>query len=256
MAYDKNVFVLGAGASVGAGAPVLNDFLRRARDLLDNQHSLLNCEERKAFERIFQWRYNIAAVRRYMNIDLENVEELFSLVDMSCQLDFKIGEQEAEETRKDLTLLISRTLELTIKFRDIKVNNVNRYSGDQTYYEFANLLSRWSPSHNKDKSEFDSIITLNYDTALDRTLSSMGRTFTYCTPWSKMKSEQYKLLKLHGSINWGICQNPKCNMRKEYIRFQLSIPNTDYHTIETTRLIYKDKCKCGASFAPFIVPPT
>jgi hypothetical protein len=50
MAYDKSVFILGAGASVPAGAPVLNDFLKKARELLDNPicinlRTLCNCQQ-------------------------------------------------------------------------------------------------------------------------------------------------------------------------------------------------------------------
>jgi len=45
MAYEKNVFILGAGASVEAGIPVVNDFLARARQLLDNPQSRLDDED-------------------------------------------------------------------------------------------------------------------------------------------------------------------------------------------------------------------
>jgi len=86
MAYDKNVFILGAGASVEAGAPILNDFLKRARELLDNPRSGLTPEEREAFRRVFEWRGNIYPALRFLKLNLENLEDLFSLIDMASML--------------------------------------------------------------------------------------------------------------------------------------------------------------------------
>lgn len=52
MLFHKNVFILGAGFSVDAGAPVMSNFLQKARQLLDNRESGLHDEDRKSFKRL------------------------------------------------------------------------------------------------------------------------------------------------------------------------------------------------------------
>ncbi len=76
MAYDKNVFILGAGASKAAGAPILKEFMLKARELLENhQYSGLskNADDIKAFECVFEWRSNLYRVLRRLNIDFDNL---------------------------------------------------------------------------------------------------------------------------------------------------------------------------------------
>jgi len=254
MAYDKNVFILGAGASVGAGAPVLNDFLKKARELLDNPKSPLESEERAAFKRVFEWRGRIYPVLRFLKIDLENIENLFSLVDMSYQL----GLEDTEDARNDLIKLVSRALELTVKFSRYDYEG-DRVTADRTYFSFVELLKEWAPKENGGKSEFDSIITLNYDIACDQAFHAQQVLFTYGDPWTKANNSGYKLLKLHGSINWGICSHPQCDYKKADMGFSYytPIPGTDYSYMEPTQRIYSIRCeKCGRTLTPFIVPPT
>ena len=265
MAYDKNVFIFGAGASAGAGAPVLRDFLKRARELYDNRNSGLSPEERKDFADVFNWRVGISPTLRYLRIDLDNVEDLFSLVDMAQQL----GDEEAERIIPGLIRMVSRTLELVVRFKFDPVafeqSSMDFYKSieqDWSYRGFLEVLQNWIDHRGVDVTERDSFITLNYDTIFDQTMRSMGRGFTYCHPdWdSSMSSDAHKLLKLHGSTNWGIC--PECGHKEAEMEFfdpGRSFPSGPSKVVVmcTAAKLYESECpECKAKLRPFIVPPT
>ena len=131
MAYDKNVFIFGAGASVAAGAPILREFMLKARELLDNhQYSGLEegSDDKKAFETVFDWRSSLYRVLRRLNIDFDNLEDLFSLVDMSGQF----GNRGMSKVHTALTRLACRTIELSVV---IKSNG--RHTADEEYIKLA-----------------------------------------------------------------------------------------------------------------------
>jgi len=203
MAYDKSVFILGAGASVPAGAPVLNDFLKKARELLDNPNSLLDSDERDVFRRVFEWRGKIYPALRFLKLDLDNMENLFCLVDMAYQL----GLEKKRNAKINLIKLVTRTLDLTIKFGPGEEHN--------TYSSFVGFLQK---PKDITRTELNSIISLNYDIGCEQAFSSRGVSFTYGDPWSEVDDSAYKLLKLHGSVNWGVC--PKCNYKKANADFR------------------------------------
>jgi NAD-dependent SIR2 family protein deacetylase len=261
MAYDKSVFILGAGASVPAGAPVLNDFLKKARELLDNPNSPLDSDEKDIFRRVFEWRGRMYPALRFLKLDLENMENLFCLVDMAYQLGIEV----TEDVRNNLIRLIARTLDLTVKFSTLRISAKKQeetYSSDPTYYEFIELLKVWHSKNDVVKTEFDSIITLNYDICCEQALISQEVPFTYGDPWSDPNKIGYKLLKLHGSINWVICQ--ECKDTKADLDFNyniIPIRRTGYSHIGIAERIFKPQystqCKeCGQDLSLFIVPPT
>jgi NAD-dependent SIR2 family protein deacetylase len=262
MAYDKSVFILGAGASVPAGAPVLNDFLKKARELLDNPNSELDNADREAFKHVFEWRGRMYPALRFLKLDLENMENLFCLVDMSYQLGF----EKKKNIINDLIRLVGRTLDLTIKFKEIyKIDNLT----DKTYLDFINLLENWKQekldfinlleNRNQLKSDakkigLDSIITLNYDIVCDQVFYIREIPFTYDYPPVDPDDSAYKLLKLHGSINWGVCL--KCKHIKTVPYFPSS-PYTNLYNLDIAKRIYDIPCeKCKKPLIPFIVPPT
>ena len=268
MAFDKNVFIFGAGASAGAGAPVLKDFLKRARELYDNRNSGLSGDEREAFGSVFKWRGGIYPALRVLKIDLDNVEDLFSLVDMAWQP----GDQEAGHIVHSLIKMVSRTLELVVKFRFDPVQLIQsggdfdkHVSNDWAYRGFLEVLENWIGHRDAAATERDSFITLNYDTIFDRTLRSLGRGFTYCHPdWlSGMDPESHKLLKLHGSVNWGKC--PECGYKMAEMDFfgrGRNVPGSEFITMCAAAKLYQTDCpECAkkgltVNLRPFAVPPT
>jgi hypothetical protein len=113
--FRKNVFILGAGFSANAGAPVMWDFIARAKELRDDQRLNLPEEDRKTFGLVFQRLSELRVAQAKMAIDIENIEHLFSLLDM----DIEFGGTTKLTLRRDLIFLILRTLEKTIRTENL-----------------------------------------------------------------------------------------------------------------------------------------
>jgi hypothetical protein len=109
---DRNVYVLGAGASASAGAPLIRNFLDCSRQLYDQPFSGLESSERDHFKRVFDFRRAMAQAREKILIDLDDIEQLFGLVEISHRLR-DIG----PETRKSIVYLIAKTLQVSIEER-------------------------------------------------------------------------------------------------------------------------------------------
>src|SRR5262249_39543565 len=71
--------ILGAGFSAEAGLPLISSFLVRMRDAVDWLEKKGRHEEREAIERVLDFRHESAAAGYRINIDLDNIEHLFSL---------------------------------------------------------------------------------------------------------------------------------------------------------------------------------
>ena len=80
--FRKNVYILGAGFSANAGAPVMRNFIEQSKLLRDDARLGLSAEDQKAFERVFKRLGELRVAQARMTIDLENIEHLFSLLDM------------------------------------------------------------------------------------------------------------------------------------------------------------------------------
>lgn len=231
---NQNVFILGAGFSRGAGAPLIRDFLDVSREIFDDPNSELDAEERSQFRRVFEFKRQVAQAREKFRIDLDNVEQLFGLVEMSHRL------ESAPATTRDATVyLIAKTLQLAVareKNRDWIRFSVNRdflkvdrrfagfvepepggtdiYHSD-LYRHFALLLSGKYDDPQKSASRSSIVISFNYDLVLDHALKQVGAGPSYGLPNAELDepdaatqgSPAVLLLKLHGSTNWAICQN-------------------------------------------------
>lgn len=115
MLFRKNVFILGAGFSADAGAPVMSNFLQKARQLLDNRESGLHDEDRKSFKRVFDFLRELRAAQAKITLDLENIERLFGLAEM----DLGFGGGNRGAFRRDLIFLILKTLERSIRSENL-----------------------------------------------------------------------------------------------------------------------------------------
>lgn len=101
---DRNVYILGAGFSAEAGLPLIKDFMNRMRDAaawLAEQGQ--REREVKAIERVLAFRLRAAAAAYRVPMDIENVEELFSLASASARQ--ALGE--------DMALAIAATLDFS-----------------------------------------------------------------------------------------------------------------------------------------------
>jgi hypothetical protein len=222
---DHNVYILGAGFSKEAGAPLVNDFLDIARDIYHDPNSKLDSEEREMFRQVFEFKKRVSQSREKFIIDLDDIEQLFGLIEMSHRLEQK------EDVRGAMVYVIAKTLQIaienhrkrpTIKFgfpaefgsihpsmiRDVRLDSPNVYTTD-IYNFFALLLS----GRYDRKSRSNTVITFNYDLVLDHALLSLKAGPKYGLPDDQtddgtLGEQGVHLLKLHGSTNWAIC--PAC----------------------------------------------
>lgn len=268
---NRNVFILGAGFSVGAGAPIVHNFLDRARELYDDPASELTPDERRHFHNVFEFRRKMAQSREKINIDLDDIEQLFGLVEMSLRL----GDV-SQDTRYSTVYLIAKTLELATK--GFRRNNIVFPVGGLTslpeladtwtpptdstnqptrisdvYSFFANLVQGKMDDPEKRRARRDTVITFNYDLVLDDAIWRTGGSPLYHLPTSLLDAPEapepgsVNVLKLHGSTNWGICVS--CMKSILVLRGKVT---------ESPREFQNMKCKlCGkAAFQPLLVPPS
>ena len=252
---DENVFILGAGASVESGAPLMNNFIDVAEDLF--REGAVN-DVSEDFERVFTIIDELQTVYSKSFIDLNNIESLFGAIEMAGIIN-KLGNHTKEEIakiRNSLIVLISRTLEKKVRFPVTNKSVISTLS----YQKLINLL--------KDKKmTSSSIITFNYDIALDFALYVNSYDPNYCLD-NKIK-QNIKLLKLHGSLNWFKCEKTDeifpYTMSKFFTKYPFNIGDDDdddgdkskYISICTKHLdIQKQHLGKSIENVPVIVPPT
>lgn len=194
------VFILGAGASKQCGAPLMADFL----DVASHLYKTNKVKDRKSeFERVFRAIGSLQAVHSKSQLDLTNIESIFTALDIASILG-KLPDTEPNEIQKvirALKELIVMTLELTIKFPSVK----SHIGVPVPYDEFSKLLKYLRdeafPSHTV------SVITFNYDIAVDMALFRAGMGPDYGIPPNTSHQRPVPLLKLHGSLNWASREN-------------------------------------------------
>ncbi|TKJ41723.1 hypothetical protein CEE37_03915 [candidate division LCP-89 bacterium B3_LCP] len=196
----RTVLILGAGASVDAGAPVMNDFLDVSQELLDNNDCDGNEED---FELVFKAISRMRQLHEKVNINVINLEEVFSAIEMGVILG-RFGDIEGDELArlsKSLKRVICTTLERTMKFEFAKSDD--RLQATEANLRLMGLLKRLEEK-NTSKKLRSCVITFNYDLAIDIAFMFRKIDFTYCL--DETNETVYPFLKLHGSLNWGKCR--------------------------------------------------
>lgn len=205
---DHNVYILGAGFAAQAGLPLIKDFMNRMRDAaawLAKQDG--REQEVAAIERVLEFRLKAAAAAYRVPLDVENVEELFSLAAASTR----------EKLTKDVTLAIAATLDFArcdhthnqlalpkeYRFYQVGVqdsshwkkpeswdsplasteNSVNSGALKGNWYScppydfFAGIMGGY---FNKPSAgSLDTIVTFNYDLAIETALYHLKIPFSY-----------------------------------------------------------------------------
>lgn len=189
------VFILGAGASKEAGAPLMPEFLDVAHDLWKRggvkEHDITK------FQQVFEAISALQSVHSKSQLDIHNVESVFATLEMAITLDkFPLVEkQDLKRTIEAMKRLISVTIEETMRF---PVGN-NGVRPPIPYESFADLVQ-----HLREKSlpkHRVSIITFNYDLACDYAFYYAGIPYGYALGEVR-SADDILLLKLHGSLNW------------------------------------------------------
>lgn len=189
------VFVLGAGASHAAGAPLMANFLDIATDLLRSGRV---DDKREHFERVFEAIGGLQAVHSKAQLDLNNVESIFTALELGRIIQRVPGmdSTKIEATISSLKELIVKTLEVTIPFPTRK-----SHIGIPSPYEaFAGLLKYLREE--AFPAQTVSVISFNYDIAVDIAIFRARLGPNYVIEQAPGVHEQIDLMKLHGSLNW------------------------------------------------------
>lgn len=190
------VFILGAGASVHAGVPVMKDFFDEAYDLYDD--GKITGEDKEFFKRVIEAKNSIRSILANLQIDINNIETIFSLIEMGKLIRRFPGfkDEDIDVLHKAIYRFIVRTIELKTNF--IYKKREGLFSPQEYYY----FVQRFILPLEEKKRLSSCILTFNYDIALDHALELWfgEHNINYCL--SNIEDNKYRLLKLHGSINW------------------------------------------------------
>jgi hypothetical protein len=189
------VFILGAGASRQSGAPLMGDFLDTASDLLwSNQTG----DKEQQFRRVFSAIGALQRVHSKAQLDLNNIESIFTALELGKIIRSVPGvpAEDIDEVIAALKDLIVATLESTIRF-PVEGNYI---LAPKPYPIFAELIKHLA--HKAEPVRSSSVITFNYDVAVDVALYWKGLGPSYALDGSASSSNAVDLLKLHGSLNW------------------------------------------------------
>src|SRR5438034_10869246 len=158
------VFILGAGASSEAGAPLMKDFVNTARDLFQDRQGRVSS--------VFTAMAALARSQAKAPLDLHNIEEVFSAFELASLVQ-RLGNL-PEDIIKDLASavreLIARTLEQQIRYELVrkKVSTTVypafawRFRPDRTHNFFASLIGTVA-----DAGHDVSVLTFHYDISLE-----------------------------------------------------------------------------------------
>ncbi|MCK4798729.1 MAG: hypothetical protein KAT05_15235 [Spirochaetes bacterium] len=238
---SRKVYVFGAGASAGAGLPLMSDFLKKAEELKDKQQD--------KFDDLLKY-FSEPKFKSF------NIEEFLGYLDMKINLNNL-------DSDKFIKIRLLEFIE--------KVIILSYYYGDENdILNYSNLLNKFTEQLTKD----DTIISFNYDVLIDDSLTKNGFLPEYGIDLEHKPAGQnnmrIRLFKLHGSLNWSICS--KCKKPKwnnfDYLLKRSKSSTTDgsdkfsdklYESIELDILK-----KCGSNEKhkliieedTFIIPPT
>lgn len=213
---NHNVYVLGAGFSRLRGLPLISDFMTKMRDALEHHARLGHKRECDAISAVLNFRLKASSAAYRVQVDLENIEELFSLASAS-----------PSPMEESIKLAIAATLDYSLNenkspqasFRGdeggIKALNGWSWSPEVIFpaggewtapayqYIVRALLGEWTATTCKNENTF---ITFNYDTLLEDSLSALGFECWMGFDSNKKESSANRVgvFKLHGSVNWAM----------------------------------------------------
>jgi hypothetical protein len=200
----KVVYILSAGASRKAGVPLMNGFIAKARALVNAQNGHISRDD---FDRVLRMRNAFRELHATAQVELDNIEELFDLIEMGKVVGGLPGvpDEQIDVTARALTQVVAQTIEESCEFptRD------GYACGPKPYDALADCMkNRWVNANPCDWT----FITFNYDIALDFALQSVGFSVDYglggraLLPFTEAERGRAKVLKLHGSLNWSRCE--------------------------------------------------
>lgn len=246
------VVILGAGASVSAGTPVMRNFLVKANQLKREgvlQHSHVLNEFYRVVE-ILQ-RANAKST-----LDVNNIEQVWTALEMASifgrlgnlgqpndEEHTYLNPLNLEEATENLKRVIVDTIESSMLFP--------AQGPPQVYREIASMTARRLKEGEADRLCF---LTFNYDVGLDYAFLDGGVRFSY--GFREPARTTVDLLKLHGSLNWVKVQGGQIESVPMHSFRKLHGSNDHRLCLDENRLARKRKHDPQATDSlPYIVPP-
>jgi hypothetical protein len=254
---NKTVYVLGAGFSIDAGAPLQSNIVQEIFKLNNSKSYLFNQDKMGLF-------------KKFLNDTLFIQEDLHSsipLEDIFTPLDRCIADNisfrnldviRVKEIREIVYYLIGVTLKELLTN-----NNEKEYINKFAKYLFDNCIDRKDLGYKDSNTDKVAVISTNWDILLDNSLNQLIGNYIqetgekavvdYCCHISSHDEYNHnikpgleilgqggfniKLLKLHGSYNWLQC--PRC--LRVYIDF--------YEKLVVSQFVQKVECRhCNTNF--------
>lgn len=245
---DRNVYILGAGFSADAGLPLLGNFMNRMKDALPWLVAQKWTKEVEAIRNLLRFRQESAAAAYRVQINVENIEDLFSLAaatdnsrletDLVRAIAGTLAFAEKTAASPTITIQVPEDFSVPTSWTDLgeRKFHANRYD----YY--VGVLSGHFSGHASDDNAF---ITFNYDTLVESAARRLGIPWSYGFAGRRMRYEPhgsyspsmgdgFRLLKIHGSVSWALPGK----------RGQKLTPFDTYDQVRQAQLV------------PVIVPPT
>lgn len=253
---SKTVFILGAGASREAGAPLMSELAMDIRDMAGTDGG-------NGLSAVLNGMNELRATHYRSPVDTKNLEAVFSAFEMA-ELTGRLGSISNVEGLTDaLRDAIQRVLGNAISFPIDSEDG--RLKPSPSYRRFVELINFMQPMYGPPGNQPVSVFTFNYDPCLDDALCCSNLGFNYHLTDTNTTGE-LPLLKLHGSLNWVLC--PVCNtvtfwdIGKELAEVQFSrteiedFGRSEFKLSKVFDKQHKYKCSHSGPADPFIVPPT
>ena len=253
----ETVFILGAGASHEAGAPVMKNFLDIAEEVAGSPELDI---VKKGVDKFARTHSNFP-------VHPNNLENIFALFEMAEVLEYFPGlkVEEIKQLVPAMHTVIGKTLDETMTYELVNDSKGEWYPNARgAYANFARLVRdiRGKAPHQHDVA----VITFNYDVALDWAFADCNQPVSYALG---KRAQGIPLLKLHGSLNWAKfkCKEGERIVPWEINNYAYRAPWFPPHS-EGGRLInvrmserikeyrLKGKEHVAPITAPFVIPPT
>ena len=228
---DHNVYILGAGFSADAGMPLVRGFMPRLREAADWLKEQGRTTELKAVQDVLEFRKTAASAAYRAQIDVENIEELFSLASAVHGLGLVSAMVRAiSATLEHRSQVTPSRHQFAWAFRERIPSDVDVRWEPLTGLERQNISEECDAYHiplyeyyvgaltglqGRDHVGRNTFITFNYDTVLEQALHACGSVVDYGVPAGKLAIDPHaamcrtaghtsatQVLKLHGSVNW------------------------------------------------------
>jgi hypothetical protein len=211
---EKVVYFLGAGFSAPLGLPVMANFLIRSKDLYFS-----DTKKYQHFENIFKMIDSMAKAKNYYEVDLFNVEEILSLLEMEDYVGSSTHKESYIRYLRDVILALTPAFTPTsnhpqranhIFTLDLAVDKYAAFVANLFGLDWLLIDGEISKvSRNKGTPAY-AVISLNYDLVLESSLDLVqlrlegleSRGLQFAKTLEEAQREDFvPFAKLHGSVD-------------------------------------------------------